>query len=722
MALFGDGVSTSRISPGGLALGTPTRMTIHAWVKYSRAPDTTQNQAIIATTVPVQSDWGIIWDNTSSAFSSSYYQYIGSGYVQAKAAFSTTQWNAVTAGYDGTQVFIVANGKRANTANTVDPSVSGSPVCGIFNDASSNSNAFPGTIGRITLWYAALAAWEIAQLQQGRDPRLIRPGTPAFDYGLNGAGQLYDFNGNRRPATATGTFRVANPPPIKPIPSKLITYPDWLLVASGSPFIPYLELVARAPIPNVSLLSHLEGVKLELRSQDSFFGLAGNPLRDWPVPLGPKYASDLRGFFNPLELLLQSKDGFFGLAGNPTTDWPVPKSAQGGISLKTWVDPLKTELNGQDRFFGLGGAPQFNWPNPSGPRSAIDLKTSADPLKLLFAVQFPFVWQDWPNPQGVRYPNDLKNFVSALDLSLLGKDQFFGLAGNPQRDWPNPITSKSAIDLKTSIDPLKLLLSVQFPFVWQDWPAPRGSLAAISLRTWTDQLKLELIGQDQFFGLAGQPMLDWPVPKVAASSVSLRTWTNELRLNLQVQFPFFWQDWALPQGLRYPTELRTWLDPLKLNLRGKDVFFGLGGAPNFDWPVPKGVQVGVALKFWSSPLSLNLNVLTFPLFGLVGSPSPDWPVPPAAARSIVLRTWLEQLKTLLQGGDNFFGLGGNPFHDWPVPKVKEPGIALRTWTLNPIYITVTPAILALGEIIDIIPDLRTINILPDLRTISELPY
>src|SRR6185369_10871099 len=95
----------------------------------------------------------------------------------------------------------------------------------------------------------------------------------------------------------------------------------------------------------------------------------------------------------------------------------------------------------------------------------------------------------------------------------------------------------------------------QSPVGAQSYDLPRVATSNVALRTWLDPTKIQLIGQDRFFGLAGNPTFDWPVPKGAVPSIALR----------------------------------TWLDPLKLELIGQDRIYGAPGeVPAYDWPNPRG--------------------------------------------------------------------------------------------------------------------------------------
>ena len=127
---------------------------------------------------------------------------------------------------------------------------------------------------------------------------------------------------------------------------------------------------------------------------------------------------------NRLLNLLRSRDTFFGLAGNPPWDWPVPKGPVPGIVLKTWTESLKTNLIGQDRFFGAAGQPpSYQWPLPHGPGGSIALRTWLENLlqnTLGITVQNPFALLDWPNPLGRRPPEDLQTFLDLLQTTLAG--------------------------------------------------------------------------------------------------------------------------------------------------------------------------------------------------------------------------------------------------------------------------------------------------------------
>ena len=192
-----------------------------------------------------------------------------------------------------------------------------------------------------------------------------------------------------------------------------------------------------------------------LRSQDRFFGAAGQPPTqgDWPVPKGRPHPSDLRTFLDPLRLNLLGKDRFFGLAGNPTWDWPVPKGATPASELRTFLGALKVHLIGQDRFFGPDGQPPtYAWANPPGTVFSRDLRRWDQNLletTLGILLPFPFALLDWPNPLSRMGDKELRTW-----LQNLLEGTFSAPAGTPffLMAWPNPQAHRRVVDLLTSLN------------------------------------------------------------------------------------------------------------------------------------------------------------------------------------------------------------------------------------------------------------------------------
>ena len=135
----------------------------------------------------------------------------------------------------------------------------------------------------------------------------------------------------------------------------------------------------------------------------------------------------------------------------------------------------------------------------------------------------PVYTRYWPRPDpagaAVRSQDGVR--VNILITLLPGKDQFFGLAGNPNLDWPNP----------------------------------RGPQPNIERRTWLQQTPLNLLGKDAFFGLAGKPNFDWPNPAQLRYARDLRTHVLPSNLplftglgTLTAGLPNY--DWPVPRGAR----------------------------------------------------------------------------------------------------------------------------------------------------------------------------
>jgi len=481
--------------------------------------------------------------------------------------------------------------------------------------------------------------------------------------------------------------------------------------AAGDPSIPRDWLNPGAYVYPSALRTFTNSVQTQLIGQDKFFGLAGHPNFDWPVPKG-YVPSILRQWDNNLLQTTLAAFAPFGLS-----DWPVPRGSIPSIGLRTWTDPLKLNLQGQDSFFGdAGQVPTYDWQNPRGRDHPSSLRhwDAGNLLNTLFSFveQQPFSLSDWPNPRGrdfsavfrilvsrlapiiaaaqpfslLDWPNprgatpaiSLRTWIEQLRI-LAGRDEFFGLAGHPNFDWPNPPGARSAISLRQwEINLLQNTLGfVQSPFSLSDWPNPRGATPAITLKTWLDQLKINLASQDQFFGAAGQvPTYDWQNPRSPARVIDLQTWLiNLLLTTLGARNPFSMSDWPNPRGQTFPADLRSFIDQLKLNLRSQDQFFGAAGQPpTYEWPNPKRRPARADFETW-----LNLLLTT------LGARAPfslsDWPNPAGKAFPTNLRTFLDSLELNLLGQDKFFGGPGQPPAnlDWPVPKGAIPSISLRVW-------------------------------------------
>lgn len=235
--------------------------------------------------------------------------------------------------------------------------------------------------------------------------------------------------------------------------------------------------------------------------------------------------------------------------------------------------------------------------------------------------------------------------ISSLPISSLPATAAAAPAQSPlsKPHWPNPRGAVPCVDLLTWVLGFSVLLQqpVQAPFSQTAWDVPAAPAARVELRTWIDRTKINLIGQDAFFGLAGNPNFDWPNPRGATPAIDLRSWLQGVNypLSLVVVYPTFNYDWPNPRGPIIT--LKTWTDPVKIQLIGQDRIYGDPGlVPSFDWPNPYGYTPGTSLKTWIDQSKLNLiGQDTF--FGLAGNPTMDWPVPGGARPSVTLRTWAD---------------------------------------------------------------------------------
>src|SRR5437773_1374935 len=143
-------------------------------------------------------------------------------------------------------------------------------------------------------------------------------------------------------------------------------------------FRPPLITRIERTIPSRSLLDLDRGSLLltTLKSQDQFFGVAGNPNYDWPNPtLRKPPPVDNYTWRDPLKLNLLGKDQFFGAPGQPLVyDWQNPRGYAFPTENRTYIDASEFWML-KDAFFGLAGNPNFDWPNPRSATPAIQLRT-----------------------------------------------------------------------------------------------------------------------------------------------------------------------------------------------------------------------------------------------------------------------------------------------------------------------------------------------------------
>lgn len=391
---------------------------------------------------------------------------------------------------------------------------------------------------------------------------------------------------------------------------------------------------------------------------DTFFGLAGNPNYDWPLPKVPP---------RPDLTWLQSEVTFLTVVYPfNQTNWPLPTTSAYHVQLRTHTDTYKSQMF-VDTFFGLAGHPNYDWPLPRvAPRPDFTW-TQFGPNFLTVVV--PFNQTDWPVPRTSVYMNQLRTHLSSANL---GTDTFFGLAGAPNFDWPlaKVPTRLDCTWVQGLSAPLQTTIQLRVPtqytirsaprlpdYTWlqgfnpnylsalplnqYDWPIPRAQVHHIQLRT---HLNIRQQGlTDTFFGLGGAPNFDWPNPRAPTYHVQLRT-----HLNIR------------QQGLA-------------------DTFFGLAGNPNFDWPLPKTPP---RPNFGFTRGDPNYIVVAFPRNQY------DWPIPRGALYPAQMRTHTDKYFPGLIGKDKL------PFqnYDWPNPRAPVYTISLR------VLINTTPSAIPLPPI------------------------
>jgi hypothetical protein len=437
-----------------------------------------------------------------------------------------------------------------------------------------------------------------------------------------------------------------------------------------------------------------------LDGQDQVYGQAGQvPGYDYPNPRGTPPHRDLRTW---TQSLLQST-----LAPEIPSlkDWPIPNSKPWPIALRTHLDQTRLLLLGQDAFFtGAGRGPSYDWPVPRAAARA-DIGSCAQNLQesTLGSQAAPFVPGDWPNPRTAR--TTPPTWTDQVKLTLLGRDQFFGAAGQgPAYDYPNPRGRDYPVTLRTwtlGLQESTLPPSTAPPFVPGDFPNPRGRDYPVELRTWLQTRKtfyVDLTPANQF---------DWPNPRIKCALADNLSWSLNLQQSTLRVDPFALLDWPTPTGKPFPLSLRTWLDTRKPHHVDQANF-----SP-YDWPNPRPIVAVSTLRTWL--VSLNTTTL------FAAPPAPpylvtDWPNPRGPVPSIDLRTHLQAVRLTLLGKDQFFGAPGEgPVYEYPNPRGIGRIIDLGTWvqgTPGSPLVLPTPAPFSLSEW----PNPRGVRPAEELRT------
>jgi hypothetical protein len=340
-------------------------------------------------------------------------------------------------------------------------------------------------------------------------------------------------------------------------------------------------------------------------------------------------------------------------------DWPVPR---GKSPLFVTMETRPSE----------DGTPPFNqtaWPLPAPARgTALTWTVNLQESTLATAVTAaPFVPVEWAVPKRAAALRAMDP-PNLLPTTLNGKDAL----PFRQTEWPQV---RRVASLRPH-DPQNLLeTTLAVPFTQTAWPLPATKREPE--RGFVRGSRELLIGQDQFFGLAGSPSFDWPNPRGPQYPVGLRSHLVgnllETTLASQDQLPFRQTEWPVaPAPKRAPLA-----DPL--NLLGTTLAVPFSQT---NWPLPLRRVAGDVSFTQTSALSLQ-SVAAAPFT------QSDWPLPSARQTgAISLRTWTE--------GRKAYYVDLSPFGptEWPLARGTALAIASRGWSQNLLETTLSTPVVA----------------------------
>lgn len=252
---------------------------------------------------------------------------------------------------------------------------------------------------------------------------------------------------------------------------------------------------------------------------------AANPFSqsNWPIPRGRSDPTLSYTRSIQQQLIGQDKLPF------RQTAWPIPKGPTQNPALWPYFQPMQQQLlTGQDRFFGLAGHPNFNWPVPRGAQQPTLSWVLSTPITLAPVVtQNPFVPVAWPVPRGAQRPTP--SWVLSASIALTA-----------------PAVTAN-------------------PFIPVVWPAPLGPPRGPP--TYVRPTQIQLIGQDQFFGLAGNPNFNWPVPRGPQQNPALWPYVRSAQIQLigQDALPFRQSFWPAPGAPQ--RAVQTWVNQFNIQLK-----------------------------------------------------------------------------------------------------------------------------------------------------------
>src|SRR5690349_3974854 len=333
---------------------------------------------------------------------------------------------------------------------------------------------------------------------------------------------------------------------------------------------------------------------------------------------------------------------------------------------------------------------QTEWSNPVVKKADVTNRTWL--LNLLQSTltpaapaQPPFYQTNWPNP--TQKKPDIRGSTASVNLNIIGKDQFYGAAGQaPTYDYPNPKTARrgppdqSQSLLQSTLAPVVVAGN---PFSQSNWPNPirrhaqrlgnfyhrigtatgAGAAPPLANTPWVNplvkpnreaersQLPRNTLAMVEDF-VAFSAMQDTPNRVSRVHVDAQQSGVKPQFIQVQAAPPFVPVDFPNPT-LRKPLAL-TWTQNLAtLNLTGDKPF------PNYDFPNP---QRPGPRQYW---LFCEVQFIPAPV---VQAPfyQTDWPTP--QPRRVILPTpsWLD-------AGLSYRGGGNKPFtnYDHPNPQPKR---------------------------------------------------
>lgn len=264
---------------------------------------------------------------------------------------------------------------------------------------------------------------------------------------------------------------------------------------------------------------------------------------------------------------------------------------------------------------------------------------------------------DWPNPRSLRQPVDNRGFINAVELQLIGLDQFFGAPGQPPTyDWPNPRPRFQPVRDCTSGDMLAgpLYPALLSPGRQREFPNPSVPRQPLENRGFIGRSRPDLIGQDS---MPTGRLLDWPNPGILRQPV--RDWVRpDLSTGVLIMPVGRFPDQPNPGVRQQPVTNRGYVLPVNLELIGKDK---MPAVYRHDWPNP-GVRRPPLFDF--PPPNQRVSLFQVPKIT-----AKHWPNPPVPQQPLANRGHVGPVNLNLVGQD---ALPTVHRHDWPNPLPIRP--------------------------------------------------